>query len=220
MRKLRFFTITIAVMVTAILSVFVVSCMKDNNTELKDTKENVSLNKNEDPINLVDYPFLRYYCQFANGEESGLLFDDYGVLIPANEDAHLQMLSTLSPNVKLRLDKKIVAKHFKSLIKDFHDTNDYLITCFEIYYIDGAELCRIEYVVNQDYSDPQSTIYYLSVVPEDRDVVIVMNVKCNGKCDSQDEKCVEKVYQDGHAECGCQSDDCSITCTIIYQNEQ
>ena len=98
MRKIYYFTM--AVFVTAILSVFVVSCIKDNNTDLKDTKENVLSNKNEDPIDLVNCPFQRYYCQFDSGEESGLLFDDHDALIPANEDAHLQMLSTLSPNVK------------------------------------------------------------------------------------------------------------------------
>lgn len=191
----------------------VYACKKEKSESAKSDLESAeSVLVESATMDLSQHDFFRVYAvnKDING---GFTFDEEGHLV-GDGNCSLGYYSTYKDNRTHVTNDVALAKHFKSFVKNYDDTNDYLITCFQLVFLNDGELIQIEYVVNHDFDNPQSAMYVTNT--KDAKGPVTYNVKCNGHCDSPTETCTEIFdFHLGQARCSCQSDECFMTVEII-----
>ena len=189
------------------------ACNKENSESTKPDLEGVKTMLAESvSTDLSHHDFFRVYAINKN-IKGGFTFDEEGHLV-GDGNCSLGYYSTYKDNKTHVTDDVALANHFRSFVKQYNDTNDYLITCFQLVFLNDGELIQIEYVANHDFDNPQSAMYVTNT--KDAKGPVTYSVKCNGHCDSPTETCVEIFdFNLNQARCSCQSDECFMTVVII-----
>lgn len=201
---------------TFAICVFGIGACKKTEDNAKTSNDLLAYAKSIDSTNLGQFEFLRVYSISEDEHGSGMVFTADGTLANS-ENGHLGTVSTLKYEHKNVTDSKSLAKHFPDFVKRMHETTDYLITCFETFYLNNAEVFQIEYVLNHDFDNPESTMY-ITKLDDTKAPPTTVIVKCMGSCVKPTEDCVEIYnFYTGEARCSCQSDNCSM---IIEQIER
>lgn len=200
--------ICVAALVAAVICMLGIGACKKTENNARTSDNALAFAKAIDSTNLGQFEFLRMYTISDDGNGSGMVFLEDGSLANS-ENGHIESVSTLKGKHETLTDSKRLAKHFPDFVKRVHETNDYLITCFETFYLDNAEVFRVEYVINHDFGNPESALYVTRFGESKEPPTII--VKCMGSCIKPTEDCVE-VYNfvTNEARCSCQSDNCSM----------
>lgn len=188
--------------------VCLIACNKD---ETESSSKNIEMT-DADKSSITESDgmnFMRIYAH-CDDVQGGFTFNENGEL-ESDEHTDLGVVKTFEGEMTPKIDVVKVGKHFPKFIKEFHQTNDYLITCFETHFFEDREMIQIEYVLNHDFNNPESAMYVLSPSADSKDITKPVLIKCNGSCNTSSEKCTE-VYNlnTGEVSCGCQSDECSM----------
>ena len=154
---------------------------------------------------LSNYESNRLYIIREDSNPSGLRFMEDGSLIRFG-NASIGTSSTVKGNFNTRTNMKNVAASLPNFIKKLHNSDNYAITYFEHFYLENSEVIKMEYIVDNDYDNPESIMIYtdLSWTQAAPQTTII---KCMGQCDELTENC-EEIHNNGEIRCSCQSDDC------------
>ncbi|MBQ8957829.1 MAG: hypothetical protein IJ057_04935 [Bacteroidales bacterium] len=203
-----------AAMLAAVICMLGIGACKktQNNAETKDNA--LAFAKAIDSTNLSQFEFMRLYAISDDGNGSGMVFVEDGSLKNSN-NGHIGSVSTLKGKHETQTDAKKLAKHFPDFVNRIHGTDDYLITCFETFYLNDAEVFQVEYVINHDFGSPESALY-VTKFNESKEPPVTVVVKCMGSCTKPTEDCVEVYnFYTNEARCSCQSDNCSMQIEYI-----
>lgn len=203
------FIIKAMTIILIVLSVFgTITCKKNNDG----TNEQELLMQNHSKINndidddLINYPSVRLYIISEDSNPSGMRFLGDGTL-QRYGNASIGTYSTIKGTADTKTNMKSVAACFPKFLKSIHGSDDYLITYYEHYYLDDAEVIKMEYVINNNLNNPESVIVHTDLTNTAKVAPPTTIVKCMGHCDKPTESCVE-VHSNGEVRCSCQSDDC------------
>ena len=205
-KKTKFFAMALIVVVAC--AVCFIACKKEktpsseNSVAMNDTGKSGVAESN-------GMKFVRVYAH-CDDVQGGFTFNENGELV-SDEHADMGVFKTFEGEMTSKIDNVKIGNHFPNFVKTFHKTDDYLITCFETHFLEVGEMIQIEYVLNHDFSNPESAMYVLSEIADTKDIQKPVLIKCNGSCNTSSEKCQEVFnYSTNEVHCGCQSDDCSM----------
>ncbi len=156
---------------------------------------------------LSNYESDRLYIIREDSNPSGMRFMEDGSLIRFG-NASIGTYSTVKGKFNTRTNMKNVAACFPNFIKKLHNSENYAITYFEHFYLENSEVIKMEYIVDNDYDNPESIMIYTDLSQPSKAVPPTTTIiKCMGHCDDTTENCIE-IHNNGEIRCGCQCDDC------------
>lgn len=134
---------------------------------------------------LSKYESVRKYVKSNDPKSSGMKFNEERKLY-AIGNAKMREYSTVRESHDTRMDMKSVAAHFPEFIKLVHNSDNYQITYFEFFYLDDMELIKMEYILDDDFDNPMSIMYYIAYNKNENKTFAI---KCHGTCGLPTENC-------------------------------
>lgn len=120
---------------------------------------------------------------------AGMTFDSTFHLVSLDPKHPLQEISTVKSDLLPLIGMERIGKHFvQTHLKYHHKTKDYAIQNFTLLYLpnpDNAQFFELEYVVNQDFDNPEN-IVYIALKKDDetaKDGIALHAIKGIGTCD-------------------------------------
>ena len=167
---------------------------------------------------LSNYESIRLYIISEDSNPSGMRFMEDGSLQRFG-NASIGTYSTVKGEFNTRTNMKNVAACFPMFLKEIHNSDNYAITYFEHFYLDNSEVIKMEYVIDEDYDNPESIMIYTDLSKTSKAAPPTTIIKCMGHCDSATEDCVE-IHKNGEVRCSCQSDDCYMVVKEVQSGSE
>lgn len=184
-----------------------VTCNKtDDSTEEAKLMKSYPNSDGNFESDLCNYESDRLYIIREDSNPSGMRFMEDGSLQRFG-NASIGTYSTVKGKFNTRTNMKDVAACFPKFLKKLHSSDNYAITYFEHYYLGNSEVIKMEYVIDNDYDNPESIMIYTDLSQNSKAAPPTTIIKCMGHCDGPTESCVE-IHNNGEIRCSCQSDDC------------